>query len=358
MQKSVCILSSIPLFGKIQVHIAAVTRAYFDSGDFTQTNILEEAFENLNNCLLNSKDDLGAHFFLGLSVRNLLMEWQQKTLLLFKLLLLEKRVLFYYSPVKPLCATIVTLISLFPGKYSKFGFQKIKISNNCLTDSYCLGIFEYGLENCNNFLKNDAENEETLSTKSRSKCPLFHEQNVFFPYLSLGYLDQLEECTNSGYVVGTTNVLFKHKKQQIADIFVDIDSLRIEYCCPLNETDLRKQLALTVQDLRFCDFLITHIRLMETTLSVSDQKHEETWLREQMEHYLVNMLKTAADKNSFEEDKFNCHFLEVWRKTDNYWKWFDVYSGSNFYENLEPEHPGVKNITNSSISDVKLKLNK
>jgi len=53
--------------------------------------------------------------FIGLSARDFILQFRHKVLLLFKLLLLEKRIVFYQSPVQPLCATILTLLSLYPG---------------------------------------------------------------------------------------------------------------------------------------------------------------------------------------------------------------------------------------------------
>lgn len=53
--------------------------------------------------------------FLGLSARDLILQFRHKVVLLFKLILLEKKVIFYQSPVQPLCTTILTLLSLYPG---------------------------------------------------------------------------------------------------------------------------------------------------------------------------------------------------------------------------------------------------
>lgn len=53
-------------------------------------------------------------FFSGLSAREFILHWRHKALLLFKLLLLERRVIFYRSPVQSLCSNILTLLSLYP----------------------------------------------------------------------------------------------------------------------------------------------------------------------------------------------------------------------------------------------------
>ncbi|KAJ8935962.1 hypothetical protein NQ314_012554 [Rhamnusium bicolor] len=113
VQKSVCVLSKIPLYGQIQVKMCLITHAYFDEGDFSKVSILEDTFHHLNAVMV--QNDTLQQTFVGLSARDFILQWKHKALLLFKLLLLEKRVIFYKSPVHPLCTTILSLISLFPG---------------------------------------------------------------------------------------------------------------------------------------------------------------------------------------------------------------------------------------------------
>ena len=43
------------------------------------------------------------------------MHFKQRALVLFKLMLLERKVLFFKSPVEALSSHILTLLSLFPG---------------------------------------------------------------------------------------------------------------------------------------------------------------------------------------------------------------------------------------------------
>ncbi|XP_066261043.1 late secretory pathway protein AVL9 homolog [Euwallacea similis] len=117
VQKSVCVLSRIPLYGQIQVKMALITHAYFDEGDFSKVSILEDTFHHLNAVM--SQADIQQQTFVGLSARDLILQWKHKAILLFKLLLLEKRVMFYKSPVLPLCSTILTLVSLFPEMIEK-----------------------------------------------------------------------------------------------------------------------------------------------------------------------------------------------------------------------------------------------
>ncbi|KAJ8948162.1 hypothetical protein NQ318_009254 [Aromia moschata] len=89
-----------------------ITHAYFDEGDFSKVSILEDTYHHLNAVIQQS--DVLNQMYVGLSARDFILQWKHKAVLLFKLLLLEKRVIFYKSPVHPLCTTILSLISLFP----------------------------------------------------------------------------------------------------------------------------------------------------------------------------------------------------------------------------------------------------
>jgi hypothetical protein len=60
--------------------------------------------------------------------RKLLSRWKHKVLVLFKLLLLEKRTVFFGTPVRPVCTTILSIISLHPQLLNKglgTGFEVI-----------------------------------------------------------------------------------------------------------------------------------------------------------------------------------------------------------------------------------------
>ncbi|XP_013409171.1 late secretory pathway protein AVL9 homolog isoform X2 [Lingula anatina] len=114
VQKSVCVLSTLPLYSILQSKLELITHAYFDQGDFTIVSLLEDTYKHLNACLEPCTID-GSRVFVGLSARDVVLMYRYKILVLFKLVLLERKVLFYMSPVKMLCSVILSLLSLFPG---------------------------------------------------------------------------------------------------------------------------------------------------------------------------------------------------------------------------------------------------
>ncbi|XP_021105807.1 late secretory pathway protein AVL9 homolog isoform X3 [Heterocephalus glaber] len=114
VQKSVCVLSKLPLYGLLQAKLQLITHAYFEEKDFSQISILKELYEHMNSSLGGTPLE-GSQVYLGLSPRDLVLHFRHKVLILFKLILLEKKVLFYISPVNKLVGVLVTVLSLFPG---------------------------------------------------------------------------------------------------------------------------------------------------------------------------------------------------------------------------------------------------
>ncbi|MEE6465650.1 hypothetical protein FKM82_006635 [Ascaphus truei] len=114
VQKSVCVLSQLPLYGLLQAKLQLITHAYFEEKDFSQISILKELYEHMNGSLGGSVLE-GSQLYLGLSPRDLILQFRHKVLILFKLILLEKRVLFYVSPVNRLVGALMTVLSLYPG---------------------------------------------------------------------------------------------------------------------------------------------------------------------------------------------------------------------------------------------------
>uniref|UniRef100_A0A8I6A548 AVL9 cell migration associated n=1 Tax=Rattus norvegicus TaxID=10116 RepID=A0A8I6A548_RAT len=84
VQKSVCVLSKLPLYGLLQAKLQLITHAYFEEKDFSQISILKELYEHMNSSLGGAS-----------------LEGSQ--------------VLFYISPVNRLVGALMTVLSLFPG---------------------------------------------------------------------------------------------------------------------------------------------------------------------------------------------------------------------------------------------------
>uniref|UniRef100_A0A8C3V2F5 AVL9 cell migration associated n=1 Tax=Catharus ustulatus TaxID=91951 RepID=A0A8C3V2F5_CATUS len=101
VQKSVCVLSQLPLYGLLQAKLQLITHAYFEEKDFSQISILKELYDHMNSSLGNTSLE-GSQVYLGLSPRDLVLHFRHK-------------VLFYISPVNRLVGALMTVLSLFPG---------------------------------------------------------------------------------------------------------------------------------------------------------------------------------------------------------------------------------------------------
>lgn len=75
VQKSVCALLSVPIYGYVEVKLSLIARAYFEQGDFATTELLEKAYEQLNACL-EPQDIIGPSrlLFVGMPLRDLLLK--------------------------------------------------------------------------------------------------------------------------------------------------------------------------------------------------------------------------------------------------------------------------------------------
>ncbi|XP_067020333.1 late secretory pathway protein AVL9 homolog isoform X2 [Acropora muricata] len=113
VQKSVCVLSYLPLYGYLKEKIQVATRVYFNEKDFARTEILEQLYRSLNMSVSPSLMEESL-LFVGLSAIELLTTFRHRVLVLFKLLLLEKKFMFHGFPVGNLCTQLLSLVSLFP----------------------------------------------------------------------------------------------------------------------------------------------------------------------------------------------------------------------------------------------------
>ena len=99
VQKSVVVLSRYPLYGLIAAKCEMITHAYFGELDFSKVECLRELYDNLNS-VINDTLLESSEAFLDLSPRRLILTFHSKILMLFKLLLLEKKVRVVLSAMR------------------------------------------------------------------------------------------------------------------------------------------------------------------------------------------------------------------------------------------------------------------
>uniref|UniRef100_A0A8D0G5K7 AVL9 cell migration associated n=1 Tax=Sphenodon punctatus TaxID=8508 RepID=A0A8D0G5K7_SPHPU len=165
VQKSVCVLSQLPLYGLLQAKLQLITHAYFEEKDFSQISILKELYEHMNSSLGGTTLE-GSQVYLGLSPRDLVLHFRHKVCIFFMRIccwfLLQ--VLFYISPVNRLVGALMTVLSLFPG------------------------MIEHGLTDCSQYRPRKSISEDTGVQQVASPSDI---------YVSGSALDDMSN-TNSG----------------------------------------------------------------------------------------------------------------------------------------------------------------
>ncbi|XP_063934671.1 late secretory pathway protein AVL9 homolog [Zophobas morio] len=118
VQKSVCLLSKKPLYGYLTEKLKTVSFALFQQKDFSSIGLLKDCYKEINSEVISdSLECLESRVYEGLSFRHLVKTLKDKLLVLFKLLLLQKRIFCTSSSTRDLSLSIVSLVSLLPGTF-------------------------------------------------------------------------------------------------------------------------------------------------------------------------------------------------------------------------------------------------
>ncbi|CDS09209.1 hypothetical protein LRAMOSA10569 [Lichtheimia ramosa] len=363
VQKAVVVLARQPIFGPLRQKLAVITSAWFNQRDFTQLGILHNLYHNLKMTYRGRIDD--STLYMGTSLRELVHKFKSKTLVLLKLLLLEKRMLFYGYPVECLCTFEYSLISLVPGLLRS------------LQDS---GAPD--LDTTSQFLRTTEPKElsggdkDSLLRFMGLPLRLFEKGSFFQPYLPLQQIDILSSEKTHAYVVGTTNQIFFHQKSDAhIDVLVNVESGTIEFY----NHKLENLVSPTLADRRWMEKIV---RVVNDTWDDKDPSRpvqntylgSDDYLRARFEEYILSLLssmKHAQDANlipnmenaedaSHEEvmadddsqrnylTDYSMRWLMAWRETNNFALW-NKYTDHEIYEIVEPGHPGMGNI---SIVDI------
>ncbi|CEP13761.1 hypothetical protein [Parasitella parasitica] len=370
VQKAVVVLarqaSFCPIFGPLRQKLAVITAAWFNQRDFSKLDILHNLYNNLNGTFHGPIDD--STLYMGTSLRELVYKFKSKTLMLLKILLLEKRVLFYGYPVETLCTFQYSLISLIPGLLRNLqdsGAPELDTSDENITTTEAKVLSD--------------GSKESLLKYMGLPLHIFEKGSFFQPYLPLQQIEMLSSEQTNSYVVGTTNqIFFHHKSDAKIDVLVNLGNGTLEFYNP----QLASLVNHTIADRRWMENIVKVVndtwnqndpsRPMQNTYLGSDD-----YLRARFEEYILsllssvkhaqahNLLDSVYDNmdngaNSSEEvitdeneehnylSDYGMKWLMAWWETNNFKKW-NQYTDHEIYEIVEPGHPGMGNI---SIADI------
>lgn len=175
------------------------------------------------------------NFYIGTNLRELLIQWRHKVLVLFKLFLMEKRVLFFGTPVLPLCTTILSVLSLHPQMLNLGLCDYFKKSPNVLHEQEShQSTSPISVKTSSMDMMKTPDNESIDSFKQITILPtipplefhapmqVFQNGYLCLPFISLQYIDTIMDKTLNGFIVGASNILFVHKKN-LFDIVIDVN---------------------------------------------------------------------------------------------------------------------------------------
>ena len=322
VQKSVCVLSRLPLFGFIDAKLSLVTHAYFNSKDFSEVTILRDAYRHLNATLSTtlSPDVLNV----GLSEQNLVNQFHHRLLQVFKGILLQKRTVVYGQQAKVVCNAVLSIASLFPAALSS--------------------------------LLKDGQSEKDAYG---FPLELFTQSLSIQPYVCLQQMDILTDRQTPCLLAGVVNPLFEKQKGKICDIFVDLTDGLVT----IEDPELISQLHLSAADLRFCSVLSRSMQRspstsspVETespTLQYSDWLGSNEWIVAQFKLYLLSLLATSISAPTESMDDFNRAFMSAWLKSVAFTKWLRTHGASQPIREVEAKHLCEGSL---SLGDLKRRL--
>ncbi|RDW76694.1 putative Avl9 protein [Aspergillus mulundensis] len=364
VQKAVVVVTENPKsLGQLREKLSVVTSAWFAQRDFSDLDILKKFREGLVISL--AKEEGFKDQTLGLSLREMIHDYKYQTLVLFKALLLQPKMLFFGSRCERLCMIQFSLVSLIPGLMNHL--------QDCADPSF-------------DTYAQTVEKPTSLRTSDRSSLlaymglplQIFGKGSMFGPYTPLQQLDLLADDGTKSYVVGSTNSLLLQQKDRYSDLLINLDEDTINITSP----SLRNALTLSTADRRWIDAITQIVNDTWDEAHPNQPKTHgymgsEEFIRLQFEEYLLALLssmkyheelnsyltgdtarrnRAQLDSYNIEGDpalEFNQEFLTQWRNTSNYALFQRLTSDALLFSVAEPRHPSAGGLT---IDDVQRRI--
>ncbi|KAI5783156.1 transport protein Avl9-domain-containing protein [Peziza echinospora] len=338
VQKAVVVIADSPVyFGGLKEKLGMVTKAWFAQRYVAAGEKFQESLK-----MSLSDDNSDREQYLGLSLRELLHEFRQETLVLFKCCLLQPKMLFFGSRCDRLCMTQFSLLSLIPGL--------LRALEDCADPD--LNYYEGTLFKPTSVKTSD---RKSLLTFMGMPLQIFGKGSLFGPYTPLQQLDILADVGTKSYVVGSTNSLLLQQKDRYSDILINLD----EHTINITSTSLRNALYLTSADKRWIDSIVLAVVESWDENDPSRPKTmgfvgSEEYIRLQFEEYVLSMVssvkchdflnKHAGSSSALLPDvdgdpamDFGMEFIDMWKKTENY-RIFQKFTDSELFDLVPPKH--------------------
>ncbi|KAJ7780744.1 transport protein Avl9-domain-containing protein [Mycena maculata] len=352
VQKAVVVLASKPIFGPIRDKLGVVTTALFNQRDFRETDILDDFSRSLELSVRSQLTESG--LYMGTNLRELVHTFRQRTLVLVKALILQKRIMFYGHPVERLCTYQYSLVSLLPGL--------LQTLDDC--GSPPLAARAPTLSRPTSLRTSD---RKSMMAYTGLPLDIFGKDAFFQPYLPLQQLDIAADTKS--WLCGSTNSIMTQRKE--IDLLVNTETGALDFRDP----KLERSAGLTAADRKWMDDIVKDVNdgwNDEEGRPVSMMyKGSDDYLRKKFEEYISAALASvryrdfmakgegngviisggAGDVNSSED--FNPLWISEFKHTNAYEVW-ERTTDPLLFDIVEPRHPC--NEKPSVVADIGLRL--
>ena len=196
VQKSMCIISKLPLFGQMASKLSITMLAYFNQDSLKDKKIIKDLYLNYDK---NYLEHINVNEILeSFSLKRLIYFTRDKIFTLIKLIMLEKKILIYSHISNNICSFIFSFLSLFPGGafFSLDNTGHMKSYYNCYSS--------YGLP-----------------------LKFLNKNSVIYSILTLYDIDKIENKDITSYFVGATNPLLLNYNKIEFDCIINLDEDKI-----------------------------------------------------------------------------------------------------------------------------------
>ncbi|OJT10231.1 Late secretory pathway protein AVL9 [Trametes pubescens] len=320
VQKAVVVLASKPVFGPIRDRLGVITRALFAQRNFSDMSILDDFYSSLEHSLRGQLTESG--LYMGTSLRELVHNFRQRTLVLVKALMLQKKIMFFGHPVERLCTYQYSLVTLIPGLLQNL--------DDC--GSPPLASRAQSLSRPTSLKTSDPK---SMMAYMGLPLDLFGKDSFFQPYLPLQQLDMLKDT--GCWLCGSTNSIVTQQKE--IELLVNIETGAIEFRDP----KLERLVGLTPADRKWMDDIVKDVNdgwNEDPDMSVGMHfKGSDDYLRQKFEEYINAALSSvkysaflakgqnngimiqdgSGDPNSIQD--FNPLWIQEFKKSHAYEVW-------------------------------------
>ncbi|SCZ89114.1 BZ3500_MvSof-1268-A1-R1_Chr1-1g00965 [Microbotryum saponariae] len=390
VQKAIVVLANKPIFGPLRDKLGVITRTFFAQRNFEDKSILVDLYSSfeiqqpsptsspkLSEGEAQEREDAG--MYMGTSLRELVYRFRSKTLMLVKLLMLQKKVMFYaaHSPVETLCTMQYSLVALIPSLLTHLDdasspdldalAQTLTKPTSLKTSDRSSLVRYLGLP-LNIFGKVSASRVD-LPVRASTDGGGRTQGSFFQPYLPLQQIDLLQARS---FLVGTTNSIFQQQRDSPIDVLVRLESATLEVLDP----KLSYLISLTAADRKWMDEIVSTV---DNSYDPTDPSRpvgmnfigSEDFLRAKFEEYICSLLacikfteflkqgdkgQTLLSGNemaSYNVESFNDLFVRAFKATPAFAVWNRT-TDDAIFDLVEPKHP-MEGKTNP-IEDVGIRL--